>query len=904
MNQSESFEAQVNGGSPESQGSTFEKPDWYGEVSLTNAALQTPMMQQFISIKRQVPDALLLFRMGDFYELFLNDAVVAGRVLDLNVTSRNKKDPEPIPMAGIPHHAVEGYLPRLAQAGYKVAIAEQQGDPAAKKMLERQLTRIVTPGVPWDADALESKESYWLVGFYAKSAAKGPYAVVSLDVSTGEMIAVEFAKIEEARAEIMRLQPREIIALNSLSRIDALETLFAKVPHSFYNKTWFDLDEGYQNLCHHFKVSNLNGFGVRASDGIVGAAAALLTYVRDVTYTDLSHVRSIQRYTVAAQMMIDEATKMNLEILEPQKGTNKQNTLIHLLDRTKTAMGGRLLKKWVSAPLVDLGRIQRRQDAVEAMLDEELRSTVQSYLQSVYDLERLSGKLAQLSIHPKALLSLGQSILLLPEIFELLKNIDAFKGFIPDAVPTEMAQGLLSAIDENAPITINEGGIFKKGYNAELDELRKLTNEVKMAIAELEDAQREATGIASLKVKHNRVFGYFLEVTTANKDRVPDDWIRKQTLSNAERYVTPSLKEFEEKILTSGERAKALEQKLFSDLREEASQFVLQLQKLAQRISYVDVFCSLAEVAVEHRYCRPTVDLSLNISLRQSRHPIIEHLSMLETFIPNDVQIDSNKRQILLTGPNMSGKSTIMRQVALTVLMAQMGSFVPADSAHIGLCDTIFVRVGASDDLAEGRSTFMVEMSETAYILNQATEQSLLLLDEIGRGTSTYDGMSIAWAVAEAIHDKIKARCIFATHYHELTRLNDTCEHIHNMHVAIQEDRGEIRFLRVLQDGAIGKSYGIQCARLAGLPRTVIRRATQILKDLEVQALQDREVQLALFTDEESSEDSSEETILVPDYLLALADRLHDLPLDDHSPFEALKELYELQKIIRQERAR
>jgi DNA mismatch repair protein MutS len=664
------------------------------------------------------------------------------------------------------------------------------------------------------------------------------------------------------------------------------------------------LDEGYQTLCQHFKVSNLNGFGVRASDGIVGAASALLTYVRDVTFTDLSHVRSIQRYTVAAQMMIDEATKMNLEILEPQKGTNKQHTLIHLLDKTRTAMGGRLLRKWVSAPLVDLARIQRRQDAVEAMLNDELRLDVQGLLQSVYDLERLSGKLAQMSIHPKALRSLAQSILLLPKIFTLLKDIDAFKGFIPDAVPTDMAEGLLVAIDEDAPITINEGGIFASEYNAELDELRKLTNEVKMAIAEMEDAQREATGIASLKIKHNRVFGYFLEVTTANKDKVPEDWIRKQTLSNAERYVTPSLKEFEEKILTSGERAKALEQQLFCALREEASQYVGQLQKLAQRISYIDVFCSLADVAIQNRYCRPTVDLSLNISLRQSRHPIIEQLSMLETFIPNDVQIDSNKRQILLTGPNMSGKSTIMRQVALTVLMAQMGSFVPADSAHIGLCDTIFVRVGASDDLAEGRSTFMVEMSETAYILNQATEQSLLLLDEIGRGTSTYDGMSIAWAVAEAIHNKIKARCIFATHYHELTRLNDTCEHIHNMHVAIQEDRGEIRFLRVLQDGAIGKSYGIQCARLAGLPRTVIRRATQILKDLEVQAAHEKEVQLSLFGEEESSEDSSEEVMSIPDYMVALVERLHDLPLDDHSPFEALKELYELQKIIRNERAK
>ena len=896
----------------------LQKPSWYGNVSLHNSALQTPMMKQFIEIKSKVPDALLLFRMGDFYELFLEDANIAGRVLDLNVTSRNKKDVEPVPMAGIPFHALEGYLPRLAQAGFKVAIAEQKGDPNSKKMLERVLTRVVTPGVPWDADGLDSKESYWLVGIYSLNSTRGPYGIAALDVSTGEFLVTELPTLVQAIAEIQRLQAKELILQKNLSSMEDLQPLLKKIPNSIQNRLMFDLDSGYAALCAQLSVSNLNGYGIRAGDAVIGAAGALLTYVRDVTFADLSHVKSIQKYTISSQMVLDEATKLNLEILQPQRGTNRKHTLLYLLDKTKTAMGGRLLRKWLGAPLIDIQRIRRRQDAVESLLDQTLRESLQNELQAVYDLERLAGKLAQQSISPKSLKSMADSILRLPNIFEPLEELPAFKGFIPDDIPLQLANQILTALEEEAPTALNEGGIFATGYNEELDNLRKLTTEVKIAIAEMEEKQKEETGITSLKIKHNRVFGYFLEVTAANKDKVPETWIRKQTLANAERFITPELKEFEEKILTAGERSKSLEQELYIQLRSAASEHVAQLQKLAQRVSFVDVFCSLATVAVENRYCKPSVDLSLNLSLSQSRHPIIERNTFNESFVPNDIAINANRRQILLTGPNMSGKSTIMRQIALSVLMAQIGSFVPADRAHIGICDTIFVRVGASDDLAEGRSTFMVEMSETAYILNHATEQSLLLLDEIGRGTSTYDGMSIAWAVAEAIHNKVKSRCVFATHYHELTKLNDECAGFVNMHVAIQEDRGEIRFLRILQEGEIGKSYGIQCARLAGLPRTVIRRASQLLRNLEMEkAKRDAEDgQLSLFgpdmtplphldeqtkLDEQVNDTESKIEAVVNPLHDEILDTLSSMQLDDYSPFEALQALYQMQNKLKSE---
>ena len=866
------------------------KPDWYGEISMGNPSLQTPMMKQFIGVKKKVPDALLLFRMGDFYELFLQDALTAARVLEINVTSRNKKDKEPVPMAGIPFHALEAYLPRLVSAGFKVAIAEQEGDPKSGKMLERVLTRVVTPGVPWDTDGVEAKESCWLVAVCGI----GPVGVASLDVSTGEFQVTQLNTITQAIAEIQRLGAKELILSQKFAAQEEVNPYLDIYPHSIEDNSFFDLRHAKTILCNQLKVATLSGFGIDKMHYSVSAAGALLCYVRDVTLNDLSHINRIQKYNIASQMVLDEATKTNLEILQPIRGTNRKGTLLHLLDKTATAMGGRLLRKWLAAPLVDIVRIRRRQDAVQTLLDEELRTTIQEYLRQVYDLERLSTKLGQQKISPRELLSLARSVDTLPSIFALLQDKPAFQGFIPQNIPVEWAHKIIDTFVEDPPSVSSEGGIIRTGINTDLDQYKLLSTQAKTAIAAMEEAQRKATDIQSLKIKYNRVFGYFFEVTSANKDKVPEKWIRKQTLSNSERFITPELKEFEEKILSSGEKAKALEQALFFEIRDESFKKIVLFQDLAQRIAYIDVFASLAEVAVFNRYCRPEVDVSIDIQIKAGRHPVIETMDMDEPFVPNDIFMDANNRQILLTGPNMSGKSTIMRQVALIVLMTQIGSFVPANSAKIGLMDTLFVRVGASDDLAQGRSTFMVEMSETAFILNQATERSLLMLDEIGRGTSTYDGMSIAWAVCEAIHDKIKARCIFATHYHELTELSTRCASLRNMHVAISDGSDGIRFLRTLQEGSVGKSYGIQCARLAGMPRSVIRRASGLLEELEkkaaLKATKDQN-QLSLF-----HQPRTVEVEVVPEKYQKIMASLKTTNLNECTPIQALNLLFELQK--------
>jgi DNA mismatch repair protein MutS len=864
------------------------KPEWYGNVSFANPSLQTPMMKQFVSLKRQSEGSLLLFRMGDFYELFLQDAVIAANVLELNLTSRNKKDKEPIPMAGIPYHALEGYLPRLTNAGFKVAIAEQEGDPASGKMLERKLSRIVTPGVPWDTDGVEAKESCWIACIFGS----GPIGIASLDVLTGEFQVTQIKTKTEAVAEIRRLRAKELIIEQKLAEQDELQNILEQIPHNIEDSRGFDYRHAKSALCQQFKVKTLSGFGLEGMRQGVAASGALLGYVRDITLHDVSHVKRIIRYDVASHMILDEATRKNLEIIQPLRGVDKKSTLLHLMDKTCTAMGGRLLRKWIAAPLIDISKIEQRHNSVEVLLDEELRTAIRGLLRSVYDLERLATRVAQNKINPRELLSLATSIQRLPLIFSQLEEFKEFADVIPKKIPLELAKKIESSIQEEAPIAISDGGIFKKGINKDLDKLRTLSTQVKISIAEMEEVQRKKTEINSLKIKFNRVFGYFLEVTAANKDKVPKDWIRKQTLANSERFITPELKEFEEKILTSGEKMKALEHELFIGLRNETNEVVEELQSLAKLIAKIDVIGCFAQIARMNRYCRPEVDLSLNIDIKEGRHPVVEMMDMDEAFVPNDIVMNEERRFVMLTGPNMSGKSTIMRQVAIITLMAQIGSYVPARKTKIGLCDKIFVRVGASDDLSHGRSTFMVEMSETAYILNQATERSLLMLDEIGRGTSTYDGMSIAWAVSEAVHDKLKSRCIFATHYHELTKLEEKCARIVNMHVAISEKSGKIIFLRSLQSGGIGKSYGIQCAKLAGMPRVVIGRAKELLQEMELKTRSMNGIQLALFNE-------NKREIIVPEYLEIMEEYISMIDPDDCNPRTALNHIYELVAMMR-----
>ncbi|MEC7984487.1 MAG: DNA mismatch repair protein MutS [Myxococcota bacterium] len=865
-----------------------QKPSWYGSVPLSASGVQTTMMKQFLELKSKVPEALLLFRMGDFYELFLEDARVAAHALELNLTSRNKKDDYPVPMAGIPYHALDNYLERLCAMGYKVALAEQEVDPNNPKRMIRKLTRMVTPGMPWGSDAIDARTSCWIAALCGTRTC----GVAFLDSLTGELKCTELSNPTEAWAEIRRMQVKEVILDSRLAVNESIQSHLPHIVHSLKPPSYFDIRHGKRSLMQLLGVKDLTGVGAATLRPGIGAIGALLSYARDTAMISLTHIKHLSVYSVRGQMTLDEASMRNLEVLQPMRGTDKKHTLLGVMDKTRTAMGGRLLRQWLGAPLIDIKKIKRRQDAVEALLDFNVREPLREKLREVGDLERLSAKLAQLKINPRELLALGNSIYAVPSIMDLLSGVEAFLGFIPKELPTTVADEIFEYIRDDPAVTIKDGGVIRAGVNANLDEYTKLATEAKTAITEMEAKLKVDTSISSLKIKYNKVFGYFIEVSNANKDKVPKSWTRKQTLVNSERFITPELKEFEDKILNASEKMKALEYELFTSLRERLCNKVKEIQDLAKRIAFIDLLSTLAEVAVNQRYVRPVVDDSIDIQIIEGRHPVIETMDFDESFVPNSISMDAKTKFIMLTGPNMGGKSTVMRQTALIVLLAQIGSFVPAASAKIGLCDKIFVRVGASDDLARGRSTFMVEMGETALILNQATSRSLIMLDEIGRGTSTFDGLSIAWAVSEAIHDKLSSRTIFATHYHELTALAGQKEHMMNLHVAVSESRGTIVFLRELRPGSCGRSYGIQCAKLAGMPKTVIRRAGQVLKDLESKDnLIEQIDQLSIFDIPEQEE---EPEAVIPPHLKQLETELRSIDLNELSPYESLKFLFEL----------
>jgi len=795
-------------------------------------------MRQYLEFKQQVPDAILLYRMGDFYELFFEDAIRAAEILELTLTSRNKNDPDPIPMAGMPHHALEPYLLRLVEAGCKVAIVDQIEDPAetkarGDKLVARDLVRVVTPAVPWSPDAVDARERCWLAGVAVEGRGGGRLGIALLDVSTGELRVTEVEDAEAAARELAGHAPRELVLHPAVADLAPLAALARGLSTTVPAPAAFDREVAEQRLCEVLHVADLLGYGAAELGPALCAAGALVAYVRDTARVDLSHVTRLDIYAVTGRMVIDPATRRNLEILRPLWGTGRKGTLLGLLDRTATAMGGRLLRDWLSAPLVEVPAIQARLDAVEALQEPSLRASVRARLRLVADLERLGSKVAQGTASARELVALRGSLEALPGLAALVDPLPALApARCADPLP-EIAADIGHWLVDEPPIALTEGGMIRSGVHAELDEVLDLARQGKGAIARMEARERQRTGIQSLKVKHNKVFGYFLEVTQANFDRVPDDWMRKQTLANAERYITPELKDFEEKVLGADERSKALEYVLFTELRQRVAAQVARLQAAARGVAWLDVVASLAEVAATSRYVRPVVDAGDRLEIMAGRHPVVESMPMDEPFVPNDLVLDEGRRLAILTGPNMAGKSTVMRQAALIVLMAQCGSFVPAAHAHVGVADRIFVRVGASDDLAHGRSTFMVEMSETALILNQATRRSLVLLDEIGRGTSTYDGLAIAWAVAEAMHDQVGARTIFATHYHELVSLSEDKEHVSNLHVAVSEWGEQIIFLRRLEEGGASQSYGIQCARLAGMPAAVVARARELLAELE-----------------------------------------------------------------------
>lgn len=882
-----------------------------GSQAKKTSPRDTPMMRQYLSLKATVPDALLLYRMGDFYELFFQDAVDAARILDLTLTSRNKGEDDAIPMAGIPYHALQTYMKGLVESGRKVAIAEQKEDPENPKLMTRELVRIVTPGVPWDGELLEARESCWLAGLYGGG--REPFGLAFLDVSTGAFRLTEVQTAAEAGAELSRMDPREVVVHPQIAEDASIQAALAGVSHTSPEPAWFDIEAGLLSLCQILGTKDLVGFGAGQMTAAVGAAGALISYVRDTARVSLEHVNTVEPYNVSGHMVLDEATRRNLEILRPMRGTGRRGTLLWLLDRTGTAMGGRLLRSWLARPLDSVEQINKRLDAIEALWDGRIRRVVRDNLREVADLERLSSRVAQDTANAKELVALAGSLRALPAVFETLKTAPAFAAQLPSDLVQDVAQEIERWLVEEPPVSITEGGIIKKGVHAELDRIRSLSRDGKSEMAKMEAREKARTDISSLKIKHNKVFGYFFEVTAANRKKVPKDWIRKQTLSNAERFITPELKEFESQVLGAEERKKSLEHELFRALRLRIAAHTQRLQRLAAAVAYADVIAALAEISVENRYVRPHVHPGDDLHIKGGRHPVVEEMLTEDDFVPNDIIMDENRRLVILTGPNMAGKSTVMRQVAIIALMAQIGCFVPADEARVGLCDRIFVRVGASDDLARGRSTFMVEMSETALILNQATSRSLILLDEIGRGTSTYDGLSIAWAVAEAVHDRLRARTIFATHYHELTALGESRPRACNLHIAVHEWNNEIIFLRSLREGGASKSYGIQCARLAGMPENVVERAQSLLRELEehtkdgAKAINVRQLDLFGFAAsgedapepqqaaEEEEEEGAEVIEEAPDPVRLL---LEENNPDEMTPRRALEVLYELREIL------
>ncbi len=860
----------------------------------------TPMIRQYMSVKQEHEDAILMFRMGDFYEMFFEDAVVASRALDLTLTARDKLKGEPIPMCGVPHHAVRNYIRRLIDKGFKVAMADQMEDPRkAKGIVKRAITEVITPGLITDPDGLQREQGNYLMALVRGRRSVG---VAFIDVSTGEFRTTELVGAEALEAEVDRLDPREVLLTDSAREDGELAGLWkhrqALVNH--LPDALFDPEPARADLAETLGLHDLAGMGLDDDGPAVGACGAVLEYLRSNHVEGLDHVARLVPYDVTTALAIDPSTRRNLELFRAGSERRRKGSLLHLLDQTVTAMGARRLRSWIGAPLVDVAAIEERLNAVDLLLGEvELREALRGALEPIQDVERLNGKVAAGSASARDLVALAGSLEQIPRINELLDRSDtaemlAFAPLDPVAVARDRIRRTLS---DTPPAKLQDGGTVRKGFDPELDEVVELASKGKGTIARLEAAERKATGINSLKVRYNKVFGYFIEVTKPNLPMVPEHYIRKQTLVNAERFYTPELKEFEVKVLGAEERRVQLETELFRQLREEIAGSGHELTGTAGRLAGLDVIASLAEVADRYGYCRPTVDEGELLHLAGSRHPVIERMNLDERFVPNDLEIDTASAQlIILTGPNMSGKSTVMRQAALTVLMAQIGCFVAAREAHVGVCDRIFTRVGASDDIARGQSTFMVEMTETATILRHASRRSLVLLDEIGRGTSTFDGLAIAWAVAEFIHREIGCRTLFATHYHELVELAQTCDRVRNFNIAVAEWGDEVVFLRALREGGASRSYGIAVARLAGLPDDVLERAREILGNLEHNAV-DEVGGPKLARSKGRSASSSSQLDLFGAREGPLTAELRTIDPATITPIEALNELDRLRKL-------
>ncbi len=801
----------------------------------------TPMMRQYLETKRQNPDAILFFRLGDFYEMFFEDAVEAASILQITLTSRAKGD-EKIPMCGVPFHAARGYVAKLVEAGRKVAICDQVEEPGkGKELVRREVTRVVTPGMVLDDELLDARTNNYLAAVCLGEHGGG---LALLDASTGELRAGEFPDDQGLVGELARSGARELLISDTMLREERAKALTRALPAALLNgfaAEAFEVARAETLLCRHLGTLRLDGFGLADEPRAVGAAGAALRYLKETQRSQAAHVDRILRIAPSSYMQLDETSCANLEVLRSQRDGKRRGSLLGLLDKSATAMGGRCLARWLAAPLRELPEIERRLDAVQHLSERGvLREELVALLREISDLERLTARCSLGQGDARELRALATSLAKLPGVAAKLSACGA--PLLAELGPRllgldELAELLQRAIVDEPPTGIKEGGLIREGYSAELDALIAISTRGKDFLLELEVRERERTRIGSLKVRFNRVFGYYIEVTKANLHLVPADYTRRQTTAGGERFITEELKRFEEQILGAEERRAALELSLFEKLRDRVVAHSPALRDAGAALGSADALLSLARAAVENGYVRPQVDESDVLEIVEGRHPVVEQMlrgESREAFVPNDIALDGSARQLLLiTGPNMAGKSTAMRQVALIVLMAQVGSFVPARRARIGLCDRVFTRVGASDNLAQGQSTFMVEMTETANILHNATARSLVLLDEIGRGTSTFDGLSIAWAVAEYLHDKVGARTLFATHYHELCDLERERPRVKNLTVAVREWEGRVIFLRKLVPGGASRSYGIEVARLAGLPQQLLARAREVLVGLE-----------------------------------------------------------------------
>ena len=876
----------------------------------------TPMMKQYMETKSQYQDCILFYRLGDFYEMFFDDALTASRELEITLTGKNCGQEERAPMCGVPYHAVEGYLNKLVSKGYKVAICEQMEDPKqAKGIVKREVVRIVTPGTNLDAQALdETKNNYIMCIVYIADR----YGISVADISTGEYLVTELPDSSRLMDEISRFVPAEIICNEAFYMsgmdLDGLKDRFGVTIYSL--ESWyFDDSLCREKLLEHFHVSGFGGLGLEDYDCGIISAGALLQYLLETQKNSLSNLTHITPYVTGKYMLLDGATRRNLELCETLREKQKRGSLLWVLDKTKTAMGARMLRKYVEQPLISKKDIVLRLDAVEELKNQAIsREEIREYLSPVYDMERLLTKITYGTANPRDLTAFKTSLEMLPPVRYLLEEMqsDLLKEIHEDMDSLEDLCTLLrSAIRDEPPIAMKEGNIIRDGYNEEVDKLRRAKSDGKDWLAKLENEEREKTGIKNLRIKYNKVFGYYLEVTNSYKSMVPDYYTRKQTLANAERYITPELKELEDMILGAEDKLYALEYELYCGVRDQIASQVERIQRTAKAVARLDAVASLALVAERNGYVRPRINEKGVIDIKDGRHPVVERMIPNGTFIANDTYLDDKKHRIsIITGPNMAGKSTYMRQTALIALMAQIGSFVPASRADIGLSDRIFTRVGASDDLASGQSTFMVEMTEVANILRNATSRSLLILDEIGRGTSTFDGLSIAWAVIEYISDSrlLGAKTLFATHYHELTELEGKISNVNNYCIAVKEKGDDIVFLRKIVKGGADKSYGIQVAKLAGVPDLVIERAKEIVEELSNEDITAKVSEIAAkerttkkkqktrrYDEVDIAQMSLFDTVKDDDVL----EELKNIDVGNMTPIDALNTIYRLQNKLK-----